>query len=483
MKKIAFTLLLYFLAIGVTHSQNLFTDKFEGCDVQAFKLESKIISARISDENLLAPLMKNILLSKIEGILMMQIYIDKNGRACLMSAENKTNIPIQELNLSQAIEKTKWISNVEPVCAIVHLTFKNSKVIIRRLGMDSNLGVHEITDKRNPLYDLPINTKNKNTSNNPQVIKDDENNLIWKLYTFDNSMLPYNLCRSAEVDSKGNVWIGTDRGIVKINGEKWTVFDADNSGLESNKMGNTVTWDLAVDKEDRIWAETMSKIKVYDGKDWVVIDSTNSPLKKSGKIEVQDTTIWITGFHGFYEYTNEKWKEYNTQNSGLKSNTTRGVHRDGSGNLWIATDKGISFFDGKRWKTYDSKNSKMPANSVRMVTGDKHDNVWIGVSTGKHDNIGGIVKISPNNQWTVYTMKNSKLPNPTIEDIIFEGDNDEIIWICTGKYLVRIENDNWKIFDSSNSFIPDNYVSTITVDKDGNKWIATYNGLILLQDK
>ena len=120
----------------------------------------------------------------------------------------------------------------------------------------------------------------------------------------------------------------------------------------------------------------------------------------------------------------------------------------------------------------------MPADGGRMVTGDKQGNIWIGVSTDKHDNIGGVVKITPDNKWIVYTMKNSELPNPTVSDIKFEGENDEIVWICTGKYLVRLEKNDWEIYDSSNSFIPDNYVSTIAFDREGNKWIATYNGVI-----
>ncbi|SBV92405.1 two-component regulator propeller domain-containing protein [uncultured Dysgonomonas sp.] len=478
MKKIISIFLFLTLVIGVMHAQNIFPEKFDNCKIEAFGLESKITSARISNEDLLTSLLKRHSLSKIEGILMMQIYVDKNGKACLISADNKTNIPTKEFNLSKVIETTKWTGNMSSVCAIVHITFKNGKAEVRRLGMDNNLGIHEITDKRNPLYDLPQNTKNKNTSNNPKVMKVEKTNSTWKLYTFDNSMLPDNLCWSAETDSKGNVWIGTDRGIVKIDGEKWTVFDADNSGLESNQSGHTVTWDLAVDKDDRIWTETMSKIKVYDGQNWSIIDSTNSPIKRSGKIKVQDNTVWITGFNGFYEFTDGKWSEYTVSNSGLVSNTTRGVYRDKSGNIWVATDKGISFFDGKNWKTYTSKNSKMPADGGRMVTGDKQGNIWIGVSTDKHDNIGGVVKITPDNKWIVYTMKNSELPNPTVSDIKFEGENDEIVWICTGKYLVRLEKNDWEIYDSSNSFIPDNYVSTIAFDREGNKWIATYNGVI-----
>lgn len=471
-------LLFLILMIENLYSQNLFPEKFDECEIKTFRLESKITSARISNEDLLVSLLKGKSLTQIEGVLLMQIYVDKNGNACLVSVDNKTNTPSSEFNLSKAINKTKWTNNTDPVCAIVHITFKNGTAKVRRLGSDANLGVHEITDTHNPLYDLPKDTRNKNTTNNPSVLKDEKTNSVWKLYTFENSKLPYDLCRSAEVDSKGDVWIATDEGIVKISGKEWTVLDANNSGLESNKMGNTVTSYLAVDSRDNVWTETMSKIKIFDGDSWKTIDKSNSPITKSGEIISQDSTIWIIGFDGFYEYTNEKWSEYNIHNSGLASNTIRGVYRDKANNLWVGTDEGLSFYDGEKWNTYNSENSIMPANAVRVVRGDKQGNVWIGVSTNKGDNIGGIVMITPENKWTVYTMKNSKLPSSTVSDIKFEGKNHEIVWICTGNFLVRKEGDNWEIYDNTNSFIPKNYVSALAIDKNGNKWIATYGGLI-----
>ncbi|MFV0536292.1 MAG: two-component regulator propeller domain-containing protein [Dysgonomonas sp.] len=474
MKTLSYTVILLFTALVKIYSQNLFPEKFNDCNIQSFALESKITTARISDQDLLTPLLKDRSLAKVEGTLIMQIYIDEKGKACLVSADNKTNIPTEEFTLNKSVKITRWTGNSSPVCAIVRIIFKNGNAKVQRLGLDNNLGVHEITDKHNPLYDLPKNTRNIKTSNNPQIMRDEKTNSIWSLYTFENSMLPYNLCRSAETDSKGNIWIGTDRGIVKINNDKWTVLDANNSGLEANQMGNTVTWDLAVDKNDRLWTLTMGKNKIYDGVNWTTVDKTNSPIKRSGDIIVQDSAVWIVGFDGFYEYTDKKWTEYNVNNSGLSSNTTRDVYRDKYGNLWIATDKGISLFDGKKWKTYNSKNSKMPADGGRIITGDKNGNIWIGISTEKPDNIGGVVKITPENKWIIYTIKNSKLPSPNINDIKFEGDKDEIVWICTGKYLVRIENDDWEIYDNSNSFIPNNYVSSITFDHNGNKWIATY---------
>ena len=51
MKKIISIFLFLTLVIGVMHAQNIFPEKFDNCKIEAFGLESKITSARISNVN------------------------------------------------------------------------------------------------------------------------------------------------------------------------------------------------------------------------------------------------------------------------------------------------------------------------------------------------------------------------------------------------------------------------------------------------
>ncbi|MCD7901813.1 MAG: hypothetical protein LUH22_18760 [Bacteroides sp.] len=157
MKKTTFILLLLFSIIVKTHAQNLFPETFDGCSFEAFHIESKITTARISSLGILGPLMEEKSLSNIEGVLMMQVYVDIDGQACLISADNQTNIPTKEFNLENAVRKTKWTNGQKAVCAIVHITFEDAIAEVRRLGINRDLGVHEITDEPNPLYEVSGN--------------------------------------------------------------------------------------------------------------------------------------------------------------------------------------------------------------------------------------------------------------------------------------------------------------------------------------
>ena len=38
------------------------------------------------------------------------------------------------------------------------------------------------------------------------------------------------------------------------------------------------------------------------------------------------------------------------------------------------------------------------------------------------------------------------------------------------------QNPEWVVYNTSNSGLPDNFVRSIAVDPQGNKWIGTYGG-------
>jgi len=65
-------------------------------------------------------------------------------------------------------------------------------------------------------------------------------------YTIDD-FLPENCVRSIFKDSKNNLWIGTDNGLIRINGSQKQLFTIDD-GLASNKV-----WSIEEDKSGVVW--------------------------------------------------------------------------------------------------------------------------------------------------------------------------------------------------------------------------------------
>ena len=72
-------------------------------------------------------------------------------------------------------------------------------------------------------------------------------------------------------------------------------------------------------------------------------------------------------------------------------------------------------------------------------------------------------------------------------------DSLNIKWIGLGVYyggpidvqpggLVKFDGKNWTNFNTSNSGLPDDNIHAIAIDKQGKKWIGTYNGLAVFDD-
>ena len=91
-----------------------------------------------------------------------------------------------------------------------------------------------------------------------------------------------------------------------------------------------------------------------------------------------------------------------------------------------------------------------------------------------------------NPQWITYDTSNSKLPCNWITTLAIEEQGT--IWIGTGRRhsypvqytgagLVSLDGTDWVVYDTSNSEIPGNYITAIATEDNGTKWIGTRFGL------
>ena len=67
-------------------------------------------------------------------------------------------------------------------------------------------------------------------------------------------------CNSLTIDHNNTKWIGTSAGVCRFDGETWTTFTTENSGLCDNKV-NTI----AVDSNNVLWFGTDNGVSKYTG--------------------------------------------------------------------------------------------------------------------------------------------------------------------------------------------------------------------------
>ena len=82
----------------------------------------------------------------------------------------------------------------------------------------------------------------------------------------------------------------------------------------------------------------------------------------------------------------------------------------------------------------------------------------------------GLAKFDGTN-WTVYNTSNSGLPDNHVSSLAIDGSGNK--WIGTWDGLAKFDGTNWTVYNTSNSGLPDNWVSSLAIDGSGNKWIGT----------
>lgn len=140
-------LILFSISFG-SQAQNIFDEKFKGCNTDRFATEKDSIEVREIDKDLVYVLANNLEIEnvrKIKGLLSFQIIVDLNGKSCLLSVNNETNIPTEKLNLKEIIDKNlNWEKPTEKTSVLVTLMFYGTSVEKKRIGMSSEKGFHQI---------------------------------------------------------------------------------------------------------------------------------------------------------------------------------------------------------------------------------------------------------------------------------------------------------------------------------------------------
>ncbi len=149
--------------------------------------------------------------------------------------------------------------------------------------------------------------------------------------------LPHNSVRAIAQTPDGYIWLGTEEGLVRFDGVRFTVFEKKNSpGLASNEISS-----LLVDREN----------------------------------------LWIGTDDGLTRFREGKFTGYTTQD-GLSSDAVRSLYEDNRRTLWIGTDGGgLNSFQNGKFKAYTTKDG-LPNNSVFSICEDTDGTLWLGTHAG-----------------------------------------------------------------------------------------------------
>ncbi|MBX2841684.1 MAG: GHKL domain-containing protein, partial [Flammeovirgaceae bacterium] len=275
-----------------------------------------------------------------------------------------------------------------------------------------------------------------------------------------------------------------------INFKHFTILD----GLSQN---NVIA--LIQDKEGFIWIGTEDGINKYDGKKFTIYrhdpDDTNSLNNNNIRTLFEDKSgrLWV-GSHGGINLYNKK-KDHFIQI--LKDDNVTSIFEDSQGNIWFGNwEKGLKVLPAGSAPTSKSSFIRIKEGlyhpRIMAIIEKEEGEIWVGTLGGGVN----IVKFQNNNFSDLQITRIPPLSNDglglnsdfinsiikTSNDEIYIGSNDNGLY----KLLTIEREDNYSfklidLQDQTSNKAQSKSISYIKEDLNQAIWVATENGLFILE--
>jgi len=282
--------------------------------------------------------------------------------------------------------------------------------------------------------------------------------------------LPQNTVQVVTQTRDGYIWIGTQEGLARFNGNSFAVFDKDNTTqLKSNDIRA-----LLEDRSGALWISTSYGLVRKQGTTFTAFTTAEGlPDNSIGPLlQAQDETIYIATSAGVARYANNAISAY--KKDVLGETDVQMLFQDRDGVIWIGTGNGLIAL--KNDQTLNTKASQdLTGTSVSSGTQDMSGRLWFGTNSGVvgYDSYG-------RDQAANFTTKNG-LPDDHVNSLNI--DKEGSVWISTSGGLARLRPGNPPSISVAEG-LSSTLILTAFEDREGSLWVGTESGgLNLLRDK
>ena len=269
-------------------------------------------------------------------------------------------------------------------------------------------------------------------------------------------------------DSKGNLWFGTLRdGFIKYDGRHFSNYNKTN-GFDVGAIRAVCEYD-----DNNIWLGSQNGVLVFDGtaiarystKEGIAGDFIWDILKdRSG-------TMWIATTTGLSKWNEGVFTNYSTTN-GMAGNVLSSLYEDSKGNLWIGTfESGVIKFDGKKFTNYSTRDG-LVYHSVISIHEDRKGNMWFGT-------LGGGVSRFDGNSFMNITTKQGLSSNQVTA--ICEDSYGNLWFSTVGGGVCKYKDGAFKAYSDLQG-LPDKVIYCLNEDQQGNLWLGTQEGGLIKFD-
>jgi len=277
------------------------------------------------------------------------------------------------------------------------------------------------------------------------------------LYTTTDG-LPDNFILCLYQDSFGYLWMGTTNGLCRFDGKQFTTIGR-RQGLPS-----VVVNSIFEDKQHRLWIGTRGGIAELRGDSCYTYPvSDGLPLNYiSGFLQRDSSELWVATNAGLYEFRKNAWTKISLL-PGYENRYISSILQSSRGLLLnYENRKLIEWTPGGRPKTLLSLDSGHYYNSLYAFG----DSIFVG-------SYSGLSRLN-GRQWF------SLFPDSLQKRHIFHSYRDRNYrwWFGTKEDGILMTNGSANKLSYLRIPLPVNLVSQFMEDREGNIWVASYQGLL-----
>jgi PAS domain S-box-containing protein len=315
-----------------------------------------------------------------------------------------------------------------------------------------------------------------------------------------NDGLSYSWANTIIQDKYGFIWIGTDDGLNRYDGNNFHVYKNDKQDI--NSISSSTITKIFEDSRGVLWIGTTKGLDIYDKQnDRFIRDPRFSSERIAFIVEDVDKSLWIGALTNIYHL------DFETDSVVLYSQTdisagrirvageNRAMIISRRGDVWIGSSNGLHIYDKKKKsfiQIFHDKNklNSLLSNNIRSLLEDNAGRIWIGTDAGL-DLIENSGKNPTDYVFTHYINSNdlSSITEGTIRALL--EDDEQNLWIGAENGLDLLDLKTFKNGvrrflhfrndPNKQTSLNNNLIYSLFQDRQKNIWIGTYgNGINII---
>lgn len=271
--------------------------------------------------------------------------------------------------------------------------------------------------------------------------------------------LPGNACINIFQDHDGYLWLGSFDGLVRFDGTRFITYNKNNLLISNYALA------ITGDSKSNLWVGTDHGIVHY--KKGIVTDLTDPDHNfhvESLFLDEGAQKLWIGARNaGLFTY-NLSTHQYDLLKGLRPDDIVNDILKDNDGNFWIGSEKsGLMQYKNQEWIRFSEKDG-LSSTEVETLFQDSAGVLYVGTTSG-------LFIRKPGEQF----VEQEKFKGIRINKVI--KDKKENLWVGTvnGLYQYVKAEDAWMTITREDG-LSNNDIREIFFDEDGSVWIGTYRG-------